>query len=375
MFGRRRNDEAVRLREALLAAASAAERAAAAADLAQEAAAQVVAELEKRTDDEGNLGRRLIVLSLACTGLIVLAGVIITFATEAFNDPQAFSTASGSIQVAIQAQRGSSSTSLPFPRNVTAVAGIAGEFGLDDTDVSYQIVLPSYFAGKKFAVLLQDDAVLTDVSGSIPLDAGKVRSCAERFGTGKDTLSFPNRCQVIYGTIPSGITGSLAPCNVDAEGLFGNSILASSITIEIDGSAGTSASLDWVHTIVTLPGIAGDATFDSTLHYWDGVNLGNWYGIPALESCKVLELFMPVSDANPTPSQRSDTQLVWTGEAGALDADIVFTASDAQSLGNGFLAVGGAIAALAIGLIPVTYGEWRSWSRKNRSARAKARGT
>src|SRR5215467_4703658 len=99
IVGWRRRDELERLRKAALAAASAAARAAAAADRAEAAVDRLIKAHESSTDNERNLGRRFVALSLACAALIVLAIVAVLHGTEAFRDPAALSTNFGNVGI------------------------------------------------------------------------------------------------------------------------------------------------------------------------------------------------------------------------------------------------------------------------------------
>ncbi|MBV9856471.1 MAG: hypothetical protein JOY82_18470 [Streptosporangiaceae bacterium] len=89
---------------------------------------------------------------------------------------------------------------------------------------------------------------------------------------------------------------------------------------------------------------------------WNGISLSGWFQSNSVTACMVDDLPQntELTDTYEPPMKSSDRVLVWNETQGNGEA-FVMRRRNADEIGNAFLAVGAATAALAIGFIPVVY--------------------
>jgi hypothetical protein len=77
-----------------------------------------------------------------------------------------------------------------------------------------------------------------------------------------------------------------------------------------------------------------------------------------------------VADVDTVPTITQEDYLEWNGNSGTSSITVITKRRDAQARGNTYIAFGGALVALSIGLIPVAYESGRRRKRAKRRASA-----
>ena len=302
----------------------------------------------------------LILLLVLCTWLI----------PSGFSSPPPQVMEPGLVQVALEL--GDS----PTPSEDEALRQVVVSTTYDEADgeVSYVVDFPQDLAGRTFKVLLAGSAVMKDYPPIIDewftVDSGP---CG-------DPEIIPNyylqdlKCQVLTGVVKgSGSPLPLQNCR-DQEftdpdtGYYEETIY---------GTAPLPVRTDWAHRTVQLPDVGG-------MSLWGDPNEGGHpLGIDSAVSavtfpttCQTLELARDRDEhaSSVDPTQQSVSQFDWGPWQGSFGGIAVISARrDTGALGNLLLAGVGVLAALLIGLLPVTYESWRRRRRFLQSVNAAAR--
>jgi hypothetical protein len=328
--------------------------------------AEVLAQL---ADDENHRGRavRITLLTIALLGLSTW---LILHGAAGLRDPSADGDGYGNVGVALETG-GPPTDSLGLPFKDAPTFGVAGSFEPDENAAFYNVFFPPEFAGKKYALLLEDRAILRKITEGADQTPAVV-PCKASGGTGETAYSISHRCQIIYGTVPS------VPTTQD---LIGSFIAPDSCSIselpkqfamphiQIWGTLETPIidHLDWAHEEAALPGM-GSGMSNAALNKWNGVPLDGWYGTGLQDGCKVsnIPLNAKITDANPSEYTMDHYALGWFGQDALLTSTIVARRRDADATANAFVAVGGILAGLAVGLVPVAYDAIRAMRRKRK---------
>jgi hypothetical protein len=114
---------------------------------------------------------------------------------------------------------------------------------------------------------------------------------------------------------------------------------------------------DWAHQDVSYPRLLADPP-NTTLRAWDGVALNAEFGTVNQLGCKVSDYpnNTEITDSNPAATAEGHYSFSWSGESALQASSILATGRDVGATANEFIAVGGLIAALAIGFLPLVWG-------------------
>ncbi len=326
-----------------------------------------VAALGKDTE---NHAARTVRIAVSTAVMFVVSVWLILHGAAGLRNPSSSISGAGNVSVVIEADRPSSSaSSSAFDQAVTI--GVAASFEPDEQAAFYDIYFPKEFTGRRYALLLEDNAILGKiVDGSSTQVASQ--TCADSGGTGKNAFSIPHRCQVIYGVVPQAATTEdllrnlIAPesCNISE---VADQYARPHVQIWGDLEEPILHHIDWAHDAVTLPSLLGGIP-DTAMNRWDGIALNGWYGTSLQEACKNsnIPLDSTITDADPTDPTVEHYAMGWFGQAACLTSSFVAKKRDSDSTANTYIAVGGVLAGLAVGFVPVAYEAIRSWRRQRK---------
>jgi hypothetical protein len=328
-----------------------------------------VADLRKDRDTENHAARTARIV-LSTVVMLVVSVWLILHGAAGLRNPSSSISGSGNLSVAIEADRPTSSASLSaFDQAV--IVGVAASFEPDEQAAFYDIYFPKEFVGRKYALLLQDNAILRKiVAGSSTQVASQ--SCANSGGSGENAFSIPHRCQIIYGVVPQVATTDdllrnlIAPesCNISE---VADQYSRPHVQIWGDLEKPILNHIDWAHDAVTLPSLLGGIP-DTPMNRWDGIALNGWYGTGLQEACKNsnVPLDSTITDADPTDPTVEHYAMGWFGRAAVQSSSFVAKKRDSDSTANKYIAVGGILAGLAVGFVPVAYEATRSWRKQRK---------
>jgi hypothetical protein len=320
-------------------------------------------------DDENHRGRatRIALLTLA---LLVLSAWLILHGAAGLRDPSADGHTFGNVGIAVETD-GKPTNAFALPFENPATFGVAGAFEPEENVAFYDVFFPKEFVGKKFALLLEDGAILSKITAGAS-QTPRARPCRQAGGAGETAFSINHRCQIIYGTVPAMPTTADVIGSLIAPGSCIIKELPEQFTmphIEIWGMLETPilSRLDWAHEQATFPGM-GSGMSNASFDKWNGIALDRWYGTGLQDACKVsnIPLNDKITDSNPSELTMDHDVLGWYGDQALLSSSLVARQRDADSTANAFVAVGGILAGLAVGLVPVVYEAVRAARRRRK---------
>jgi len=140
------------------------------------------------------------------------------------------------------------------------------------------------------------------------------------------------------------------------------------IEVDIGGLSDIRTSATWAYQIYTLPSLIGSSSVNSYISHWNGIALNGWYRTGDPIGCRndILPTASELTDVYQPATMSEFGQLIWKSQDSFGTAALVMRRRDAEAIGNGLIASGAAMAALAIGFIPVAYEANRSRRRARR---------
>lgn len=332
------------------------------------------AELRVHLIDDENHGRRAARLSLLTLVILIVSAWLILRGAAGLRDPSADSLTFGGITVAVEVD-GPPTNAFGLPFEKAPTFGVAGTFFPDGNVVFYDVFFPTEFVGKRYALLLEDGAILRKL-GNAASGTPQPVACRETGGSDQTAYSIEHRCQVVYGTVPSQpttddlIRSLIAPDSCTIDGLKGQFSMA---RVQLHGTLETPMvrSVDWAHDKVTFPGLFGGMS-NRALNRWNGVELNHWYGTGLQDACKMstIPVDATITDSNPSDLTVTHYALSWPDQEAMFTTCVIAKHRGAEATANVFVAVGGILAGLAVGLVPVVYEALRAGRKRRRASAA-----
>lgn len=320
--------------------------------------------------DTENHAARTARIVLGTVAMLVVSVWLILHGATGLRDPSSSTSGAGNVSVAVEADRPpSSASSSAFDQAVTV--GVAASFEPDEQAAFYDIYFPKEFVGRRFALLLEDNAILGKIIDGSGTQVAS-QSCAESGGSGEKAFSIPHRCQVIYGVVPQVATSDdrlrslIAPpsCNISE---VADQFSRPHVQIWGDLERPVVSHLDWAHDAVTLPSLLGGVP-DTPMEKWNGIMLNGWYGTGLQQACKnsTIPFDSTITDADPPDPTVEHYAMGWFGRPAVQRSNFVAKKRESDSTANKFIAVGGILAGLAVGFVPVAYEARRSWRKQRK---------
>jgi hypothetical protein len=361
-FRNRKSKEYVRLQQAVQNLQSAVDvlakevaetrRSAMGANLSAHAVQSKLEELEE--EEQGAVKPwRVLRLALLCVVFLVLAGSLTYFGVEGSANPSAVPTGVDSIALAVQA-----SPTADIPAYVSATFTQD-----DDDDATYQVIVPAKYAGDRYVLLLLGTARIDRPGTPSFLDPpfqSRLSQCRFRQQLTAGGWVIPDSavsepCQLITGRFPAEANADMPlanSCHLGAGESFGSH---NAVQIGISGPSHIATASNWTYQQYSLPDEVSEVLPGTYLDQWGTIPLGGWYKTSSNPTaCRVdwLPKNAELTDIYQPATQSGNGELLWTGSGMDTDA-LVVRQRDADEIGNAFLAAGAAMAALAIGFIPV----------------------
>jgi hypothetical protein len=310
-------------------------------------------------------------LLVTCILSLALALGLATFIPAAFSDPVVDYSQSGEVMVAVSDPAPPAGSKQKVGPTSVAVSVGYFEFG---SEASYTYWFPRNLVGRRFVIImtgsalldvLEDSPLVSPPQGPDPAMFLKVRD-----GECAASGAWPDTCRVFAGVIPPRSASTLdTSCLPPAD-------QQNYSPVTISGFMRMTRSLDWAHGVTFLPDLLAAST-PRDIDSFEDLRLDGRFRSLDQEACKS---YTPdpdwklgdVSVASSSTTPRGD--LIWKGDLGSTDVTLVSARRDAGALGNILLAAVGALAALSIGFMPVTYDSWRRWriSRRRKFNRGDA---
>jgi hypothetical protein len=184
-------------------------------------------------------------------------------------------------------------------------------------------------------------------------------------------------CQLIMGAFRSKANAfmpTVSSCQVRATDLS-MSATYNAVQVTFFGSPHIAIASNWAYQQYALPSMQGLAPgVRGYNNRWNGITLSGWFQSNSVTACMVDDLPQnaELSDTYEPAMQSGDGELLWNGTQVSGDAFVV-RRRNADEIGNGLLAGGAAMAALAIGFVPVIYDANRErWQARKKVRRAQA---
>lgn len=342
------------------AAASAAESAMAARRASDDALSSLRA--IESVEEDATAGRTLR-LAAVCVGFLLCAGFLTAAGADAFADPAAISVGFDSVTLAVAVPRPSQSALYEPSSSIDIYVDAFFEQNANDY-AEYYISVPAGFAGRKFILLLEGSARISDPKA---IGGGVIESRSVECHYGIEAAEATGPCQLISGRIgnqhPIVTTG--IPC-LDEKSFFGLTDYRH-VTVDVGGYSHIRTSATWAYQSYTLPSLTGDNS-DSYLSGWAGIPLDGWYRTGHAIGCRndILPVWSELTNVYEPATLSVLGQLIWKSQNSIGTAAIILRRRDAGAIGNGLIALGAAMAALAIGFVPITYEANRSRKRARR---------
>jgi hypothetical protein len=363
----RRHDE--RLDARLAEAITAASAAKAAARRAEAVAELVLAELSQMNEEPPGLRFRALRLWATCLIILVASAGIIVYGAQVFTSPNKSPGSAGWLALAVH----------DVPKNALDENG-ALEYGITasytDFDlVAYQIYLPKGVAGKSFTLFLFKDAQISNVFEGVDADLSDSTHDQNCYKDDPEVRRWlggraDSPCEVIRGVIPDQFVD--ASCSLRD---FDDS--SKYVVLDVEGELKPSmASLGWAHQMVTFPSLAPTAQFElrgnqimRDLNFHDLTA----YNISSCRSVEVPDDYVLTYITDEQNSRIAGPVVSWMNAQSS--GTLIFKGRNADAKGNITVAFGGALAGLAVGLVPVAVEALRdvTMARRRRQRLVKAR--
>ena len=343
-------DSIAEARAAALSASDSARRAAEAAEVAVD----LLRELEEhQTDQTPRRYRRLVV---ACGLLALGIGICSWLTTPAFTDPPPEVTSPGLVQVVVEAASAQSSEGQAALGEVV----LESRIDEDDGEAAYSLHLPEALINREFKILLAGSAVLHDlapiIQDELTIEQDRCQQAEVIPGLYLEGLE----CQVMTGRVGGDYKSPLQECRdeirTDLDGDY--------YEVQFWGKSSAVEDADWAHTMTNMPDLQGVLANDP-ISKWSGFKFEEEMLTISPTTCRELDLAESRThhSSSTDPSAQSAQQLRWGPELWSESHSVVSTRRSAAAIGNLLLAGVGVMAAVLIGLVPVTYEAWRSWRR------------
>lgn len=340
----------------------------------------VQSKLDKLEEEEKHAAKpwRVLRLTLLCVILLGLAGFLTYTGVKGFADPLASPTGADSIGFAVQVSTPTAAQVQAGPPDSIPMYLWATYSPADGKDTDYQITVPAKYAGKRYVLLLAGTARIDQPSAPTlpfvhdpPLQSRSTNCTYPLLGMPQITR-ITEQCQLITGRFPAEANTYMPDadsCQLGAGGSVG-SWTPNAVMVEFVGTSQVTTASDWAYQQYSLPDIAGLVEPANYLARWNGIPLAGWYATGRMAACRVDQLpeSVELSDTYNPAMQSVDGTLLWRGTNGLERAAFVVRRRDADEIANALLAAGAAMAALAIGFIPVAYDADRE-RRRARSQR------
>jgi hypothetical protein len=211
-----------------------------------------------------------------------------------------------------------------------------------------------------------------------PLPWGNEPSFQSRLGGCRRLMSTlgvaGQQCQLITGRFPDAPSASMkfAPDCIPLPGVFSGKAY-NAVEVGFAGKVQTLTVSNWAYQQYSLPGTTGgDFSMRGDLSSWENTSFGGWYETADITACigAALPDGAELTDTYEPATQSGNGQLLWSGTNVETNSFIVHR-RNADEIGNALLAGGAAMAALAVGFIPVAYDAERERRRALKRQRAR----